>query len=840
MLTKQCARHKLNLKLIARNLFNLKGFLESVIISVPLVLALSSSSIAAVNQPQSQTEPIFLGITLNMEKKGEFMVQMTKDGDFLVKVDDLKAMGLRELPPTIIIINGEPYVSLRSSDEIEFVFDEIKLSLDITVQTRLFPKRTIDFMPERQPKVYYPNDSSAFLNYGLNYFESSPGGFHSTGLTNEVGIRTKELLFLSNSLYTKDQTEERFTRLMTNVTYDRRNDLQRVTAGDFNASSGDLGSSINLGGLSFSKIYTIDPYFIKTPLLDFSGVVSLPSVVDIYVNGKKERTEKLSPGEFDLRNLRTYGGTALIEVVIKDPFGREQRIKYTGYFTDVLLKEGLHEYSYNAGFLRERLGTESNDYGEVAFSLFHRYGLTQFATVGLRAEGTKGLSNIGTQGSFLAWNSGVISIAISGSRDELQGTGYAGTITYGYQSRKINGGLFLNDFSEHYTTISSRNISERIKYQTGAGIGYFEEALGSLSLNIAASQKYGSQVEKAILGSYSRNLTREINMQARLGKTIGGARDGYEFFLGINYYPGKDQIVSAGYDRKGSVNTETIQVQKTVPIGEGFGYTATVGRSESTSGEEAYSLDPLLQYNARYNILRGEYNKTYTSAGSFETGQFLVAGAVVYAGGNIGLTRPVTDSFSLVKVEDIEGVRVYNSNQEVGKTNSSGIAFIPNVNSYYENRISINDKDVPMDYSLSEVAEFVSPPFRSGSCVVFEARRFQYITGMLKIKSGVSLEPAEFVEATMKVGDKDVTFPTGRGGEFSFENVMTGEQGQPERRNCSTLTRKDISPVIIAGRYRTSFEHKGKTCVFYLVIPETKETIVDLGDVTCEEEKMLK
>ena len=432
---------------------------------------------AAVNQSQSQTEPIFLGITLNMEQKGEFMVQMTKDGDFLVKADDLKAMGLRELPRNIIIINGEPYVSLRSSDEMKFVFDEKKLSLDITVQTQLFPKRIIDFMPERQTKVYYPKDSSAFLNYGLNYLESGPGSIRSTGLTNELGIRTEELLFLSNSLYTKNQTEERFIRLMSNVTYDRRNDLQRVTAGDFNASSGDLGSSINLGGLSFSKIYNIDPYFIKTPLLDFSGVVSLPSVVDIYVNGRKERTEKLSPGEFDLRNLRTYGGMALVEVVIKDPFGREQRIKYLGYFTDVLLKEGLHEYSYNAGFLRESLGTESNDYGDAAFSLFHRYGLTQFATVGLRAEGTKGLSNIGTQGSFLAWNAGVISLAISGSRDKQQGTGYAGTITYSYQSKKINGAFFLNDFSEHYTTISSRNISERIKYQAGAGIGYFEEAI---------------------------------------------------------------------------------------------------------------------------------------------------------------------------------------------------------------------------------------------------------------------------------------------------------------------------------------------------------------------------
>jgi outer membrane usher protein len=56
---------------------------------------------------------------------------------------------------------------------------------------------------------------------------------------------------------------------MSNVTYDRRNEQQRIVVGDFIASSGDLGSSINLGGLSFSKIYAMNPYFIKNPLLDF-------------------------------------------------------------------------------------------------------------------------------------------------------------------------------------------------------------------------------------------------------------------------------------------------------------------------------------------------------------------------------------------------------------------------------------------------------------------------------------------------------------------------------------------------------------------------------------------
>ena len=40
--------------------------------------------------------------------------------------------------------------------------------------------------------------------------------------------------------------------------------------------------------------------------------------------------------------------------MLKDPFGNEQRIYYPAYFSTQMLREGLHEYSYNIGFLREQ------------------------------------------------------------------------------------------------------------------------------------------------------------------------------------------------------------------------------------------------------------------------------------------------------------------------------------------------------------------------------------------------------------------------------------------------------------------------------------------------------
>jgi hypothetical protein len=51
------------------------------------------------------------------------------------------------------------------------------------------------------------------------------------------------------------------------------------------------------------------------------------------------------------------------------------------------------------------------------------------------------------------------------------------------------------------------------------------------------------------------------------------------------------------------------------------------------------------------------------------------------------------------------------------------------------------------------------------------------------------------------------------------------------------LKEREDALAIKAGTYITSFEHKGNKCTFNLVIPDTKDTIVDIGDVACGDGK---
>ncbi len=208
-------------------------------------------------------------LILNSEPKGEFFIYLAGDEDFLVRREDLLKIGIRSPEGKVVELGGEAYLSLKSMKGISFVFDPKAVTLKIQASPELLGEQTINFLPQRQPNVYYPSDSSVFLNYRLDYAASNGLHFENLTATNELGARWGDFLFLTDSVYRKYSSEDQFTRLQSQIIYDRREDLQRFVAGDFFASSGELGSSVNLGGLSFSKIYQMNPYFIRYPLMNF-------------------------------------------------------------------------------------------------------------------------------------------------------------------------------------------------------------------------------------------------------------------------------------------------------------------------------------------------------------------------------------------------------------------------------------------------------------------------------------------------------------------------------------------------------------------------------------------
>ena len=98
----------------------------------------------------------------------------------------------------------------------------------------------------------------------------------------------------------------------------------------------------------------------RFPTQSLTGSVALPSDMEVYLDGQRIRTERLRPGEFELRDILAYGGARNVQVVLRDAFGRVEQLNYSLYFTDQPLQPGLHEYSYNFGAMRRQFGLQSN------------------------------------------------------------------------------------------------------------------------------------------------------------------------------------------------------------------------------------------------------------------------------------------------------------------------------------------------------------------------------------------------------------------------------------------------------------------------------------------------
>jgi outer membrane usher protein FimD/PapC len=732
-------------------------------------------------------ETMVVQITLNGERKGQFFVNVI-NGTFLARAQDLKAIGLVSVQGRTWALAGEEYVWVNSMPGVQASFDEARLSLDLTADPKLLPVSTVDLWAGRGEKVVYPDNASAFFNYDIGYAGGNSGFPSGASAATQIGVRSGDFLFLNDSTCSSSSDDHKCVRLTTSLIHDNRDTLVRTIVGDFDAASGSLGATISMGGLSYSKLYDIDPYFIRYPQQRLTGQLRTPSEVDLYIDGQRVRTMRLPAGDYDLRNITQATGYRNVDIVIRDAFGREQRIDTSFYSSERSLQEGLHEYSYNVGAPRENYGVESNDYGSLAFAGFHRYGVTDSLTLGVRAEGSSGLYNAGPTATIVLGAAGLLNVA--GAVSENSGhNGGAGLVSYSYLGEHFNAGLLVRKDSPDYAALVNSGLDRR-NYEAAATVGYTAPGFGALSAGLATFKPYQGQDRKSASLSYSRTV---LNGRGSVFVTVVNERAQdrqTNVFLGFSYNFDADYSLIGNYQRLHGESSESLQFQKAQPVGEGLGYVIGASRTSASEGSST-QFTPSFQYNGRFGIVRG-YAQQSDNSNSTSVYGVSVAGGIAWAGGMIAAGRPVTDSFGVVKVDDIEGVRVLVNNEPIGKTGADGRLFVPSLSSFLNNQISIDVANVPLDFTFPESVRVVSPAYRAGAVVNFLAKRLHAFVGTLKVRRNGEVRPAEFFEVALDVDGRPLVFITAR------------------------------------------MSANGTACGFDLSVPEAKGPLTDLGETVCE------
>lgn len=774
-------------------------------------------------------ETIILSITLNSIPRGDFFLKRTGDGHLFIRMDDLRRIGFKKLTVPITTIENDAYLSLLELHGVTAVYDDKQLKLDLKAKAELvdLPRETLDYGTRSGPSLPRPPGVSSFLNYRLDYgsqIKASSGTWNATG---QGGIRRGNLLLLSDGLYQRQSNLERSVRLMTSLYWDRPEELAKWVAGDILATSGEPSGPLNLGGISYASSFSIEPGLVTYPVGEFSGMAAYPSEAEIYVNGALIRRERLSPGQYRFRNLPVTNGANAVDILIRDPFGVESHFSNAFYLSDRLLKAGLHDYSYSAGFLRSDFGNTSNRYGQPVAIARHNVGMSDYLTIGAGAEAGKDLVNIVPRAVLSLQNMGIINILAGGSYERNRGIGATIAGSYQYQSRHINYQLNLRHSTPGYRTLTSRYNADSPLLEGSSGLNLGTPLTGSFGMDATFMETYAGQIRRSVGVSYSRSLTKSLHFSASWRNAWGTFSEN-TFFAGLTYIPGKDNTISATYQSFRGGDRETLTIQKNLPVGEGFGYRGTVER-EHGNERTVYRANPVLLYNGPHGSYSADYRGRHEEKSGETGGDYLLsaAGAVVYAGGHVGLTRPVSDSFAVVQLEGLANTAVLLDNQVVARTNSAGLAFIPTMRSYQANTVSFDDHQIPPNYLIKNYSVPLSPGQWGGACISFPVARILAYTGRILTEDGL---PVEGVHVDLRGNQREFSFTTLSNGEFYFENVVADSE---ENKIWSPVC-GGPSPyrrVAVPGKYEAKAKINGHERIFELVIPVSDDIMISLGDI---------
>jgi len=776
-------------------------------------------------------------LTVNEVVKGDVLAIVRTD-DILVPLDQMENAGVTGLGGKHEKIKQRTFVSLASlAPDVKYELDPKLVALKITVQPRHLAGEVLDLSKAHPPPgLVYSHDPSAFLNYSLQ-----SGNFTSISSFDEVGLSMFGNSLL-DSTFSVDQTGM-ITRGSTSLTIDDLPDLRRLELGDVTPLTTDpLGGGAAIGGVSISKNTGIDPYYVQSVGDSLRAEVLSPSTVEMYVNGRLVFKQDLPPGVFTLQNI-PYGlgagttgfGGGNTELLIRDAFGREQDITQPYYYAPQLVPVGLHVYNLVLG--PEREGSGGINYtGPFVFAANDSFGLTERLSPGVRLEGSDNgllsgglMANLGIPVGTL-FLSGAVSeapmlpgnaipvptpvptspnspptitanpVLVGGGRTVM---GYAATATYSYGRPFYSFGGNVQLFSPHYANLSLAPQTDRSTFQAGIGFGLQISSRGSVSgsFEYSKDRDQGNRQTATITGLYRLGKGASVYLNASRSAESSTASS-ITLSAGISFALGSQANVNLGYEHQigaGAGDVYTAQFSKAPPAGPGGGY--LLGAQTGSQGESETA--ELLYHGERTSDFM-----TIDHSSSRTTETLGIAGAVVAIGDRVMPSQPLGASFGLVRAGGVPGVEVSLSNQLLGQTDARGDFVLGQLTAYYGNPVSINERDIPVDYRIDATKEYVAPPYRGGTVVSFPVRPVRSFVGKLQVVMlGKTVIPS-FGQLTMDAEGRSFISPIGRDGAFFLD-----------------------SPPL--GRYPARIDFENGTCAFTINIPDLGQPFVRLGTLHC-------
>lgn len=650
----------------------------------------------------------------------------------------------------------------------------ITVAADSFVATKL--SRELAQTPPRTPGV-----PALYLNYDLN-FNASTGStsVRELGLLGEVGF-SGSLGVLTQTFIGRRQSnsdEPAFVRLESTLRRDFPEAGYTLSLGDAVLRTGLLGRSAYYGGVQFGTNFSLAPHLNRQPVPLITGETAAPSMVQLYVNNVLRQTSNIPAGPFALDNLPALMGNGQVTVVVRDVLGRETLLTHPFLVAAELLAPGLNDWTFDAGWLRRRLGIESARYGEGFVAGMWRRGLSTTWTLEGRAEAlrdrqTAGVATVNAFGANLLARAGLLA-----SRDAVLGDGHRWMLGLERPGYRFNGSFTLEGASRSFRSLGEDALTVPARLQLAAQASLIGD-WGRLGLGLAHQRLYTSAPVTTFSLNYtttpvtgwqlSAYVTRAISI--RSATTVGA----------LLTVPLDQRTSMAASVQTGGGRVDAYTTVSHAPQGEyGLAWRALAAHQGAARAEAgAYYISPHGQVTADI------------SASSLQRSIRLGAvGGVVATAGRMFATPRVDGSAALVHVPGYGNVGVGLGGRVVAHTDAEGYALVPRLAAYQSNPVRLDPNDLPFSAEIDSIEFQAVPGWRSVAAVTFPVRGGRGALLRIELDDG---QPAP-AGAVVRIAGEDRDFYVARRGEAYVTGLQRSNRLQLRWREGSCDLLVELPP----------------------------------------------
>lgn len=683
---------------------------------------------------------LYLDVTLNGNPVG--LVHLGYDnGKLYAGVQTLRQLGFRIPQET----SGP--VNLNDIDQLNIDYNVQQQTLALTAPLNVLDLATTQLNPPAENAPMASSSRGALLNYDVyaqQGDESSFNTFSELRAFNSLGVLSTTQLTQYSTVANANNT---FNRLDTSWRSSFPQDMLALTVGDTLTSSLAWSRPTHIGGIQIGTDFGLQPYMPTTPLPAYLGSATVPSNVELYVNGVRYYNGEVPAGSFQINTMPNISGAGTGQVMMTDALGRTTVQNFSFYNDQQLLRAGLTSWSAELGAVRENYGYSSFGYASVpVLSGTWRRGISNTFTAGVHAETSDGLINAGFSNDWIPGSrSGTLSTALAASADSGK-NGFLYSVGYRWSADKFNFSTTTTATSGDYRDVATHYGEPPPTLTSNTVIGYSMASAGNVSLSYLQFRYPHETAVRYANASWYKSVTDNVSLNAGFNQNIDDDRD-RSIYLMVTVTTGNNLSASSTIQHTNNETGYQLNASQTPPADGGWGWNIAANQQasrQSGQGEVGYL---------------GRYGKAYTGFSRLPDNHYGyagVTGSLVTMGGGLFAAREINNGFAVVSTDGVPDVPVKLQNNLVGHSDDQGLLLVTSLNSYQSNQISIDPMDLPANMRISRVEANATPADRSGTLVSFGITPVRAAQVILVDVQGKAIPEGSMANATTGSGQSSV------------------------------------------------------------------------------------